>query len=395
MIQKLKNIAHWGLAVLANVRYGFPARRITVVGVTGTDGKTTTTSLVYHILNSAGRKAAMVTTVGAYINGQMRSTGFHVTTPTSFALQKFLSEAARTGHEFAVIETSSHGIDQSRIWGIPYRVAAITNITHEHLDYHPSFEEYAETKLRFLRSVGAAVLNLDDPLVASSRGKFKNKVVTYSRNGAADLTVSSFAFETKLFGSFNQSNILAAVGICRELGIADELIRAGIRSFSAPPGRQEIVHDGEYKVMVDFAHTPNAVESVLREVKATSPRRLVHLFGAPGHRDQSKRPLMGAASDRYADVMIITADDPRTEKVADVIGQIRRGVSPRFVLGKNLFEIEDRMKAIEFAIAQAQPGDFIVLTGKGHEPTLALADREMPWNEREIVLGVIKKSPAR
>lgn len=394
MLRKLKNIAHLGLSILANILYRFPGKRITVVGVTGTDGKTTTCSLIYHILKSSGRKAVMITTVGAYFDGKKIDTGFHVTTPTAFAIQRLLRQAVNEGYGFAVIETSSHGIDQNRIWGIDYKVAAITNITHEHLDYHPTFDAYISAKFKFLQSADCAVINIDDPNIAKNAEILKNKVLTYSRKGKADLNLEKFRFASKLFGSFNDYNILAAAGVCRELGLPDDVIKSAITTFEAPDGRQNIVYDGDFKVMVDFAHTPNSIENVLREAKATNPARLVHLFGAPGKRDESKRPLMGAASSKYADVMIITADDPRDESVAKIIDQIRKGVTQKYTPGENLFLIEDRRKAIEFAINNAKVGDFLVLTGKGHEPTLALANQELPWNEKEIVKGIIDKKTA-
>jgi UDP-N-acetylmuramoyl-L-alanyl-D-glutamate--2,6-diaminopimelate ligase len=398
MIRKLKNLGHLLEAIIANIVNGFPGRKITIVGVTGTDGKTTTTSIISHILNSAGRKTAMITTVGAYIDGKMQDTGFHVTTPSAFAIQKFLRQAVISGQEFAVIETSSHGIDQNRIWGIPYKVAAITNITHEHLDYHGTFQDYAETKFRFLSSALACVLNMDDKTVTSFQPRLRNKVITYSRNQSADYNLQNYPYESRLFGSFNQSNALAAIACCKELGLSDEQIRSGLATFTAPAGRQQIVWDQEFKVMVDFAHTPNSIENLLREAKKTNPKRLVHLFGAPGRRDQAKRPLMGQASARYADIVIVAPDDPRDEKISDINTQVKSGIGNNFIAGKNLFEFDDRHKAIEFAFNKALPGDFIVLTGKGHEPTLALADGEVPWNEGKIVQEILnknKKTPER
>lgn len=392
MIRKLKNLGHFVLAVAANILNGFPGRKITVVGVTGTDGKTTTTSLIYHILKTAGHKTAMITTVGAYINDQMQETGFHVTTPSAFTLQKFLRQAVNSGHEFAVIETSSHGVDQNRVWGIPYTVGAITNITHEHLDYHKTFKAYSETKFRFLASAKTAVINLDDPTISAFQSRLRNKVLTYSLAQEADFNPQKFAFKSNLFGTFNQSNALAAIAVCKELGLSDEAIKSGLATFKAPLGRQDIVWDKEFKVMVDFAHTPNSVENILKEAKKTNPKRLVHLFGAPGRRDTTKRPLMGQASAKYADVIIVAPDDPRDEKISDVNNQIRQGIGENFIEGKNLFVFDDRIKALEFALRKAQQGDFIVLTGKGHEATLALADKELPWNEREIALGLILKN---
>jgi UDP-N-acetylmuramoyl-L-alanyl-D-glutamate--2,6-diaminopimelate ligase len=271
MIRKLKNLAHLLLAVAANILNRFPGKKIAVIGVTGTDGKTTTVSLIYHILTSAGRKAAMITTVGAYIDGQMHETGFHVTTPSALAVQKFLRRSVDTGHQFAVIETSSHGIDQNRTWGIPYRVAAITNITHEHLDYHKTFENYAKAKFKFLASAQTAVINEDDPTIAGFKSRLTNRVVTYSLDKRADLNLQDFPFQSRLFGTFNQSNALAAIAACRELGLSDESIRAGLASFTAPAGRQDIVWDQGFTVMVDFAHTPNSIDCLAPTGGGTLP----------------------------------------------------------------------------------------------------------------------------
>jgi len=391
MIRKLKNFAHLLLAIVANVINGFPGRRLTVIGVTGTDGKTTTTSLIYHILQSSGRKAVMITTLGSYIDNRILENGLHVTTPSSFAIQKFLRQAANTGHKYAVIETSSHGIDQNRIWGIPYKVAAVTNVTHEHLDYHPSFQDYAKTKFKLLNAAKIAVLNIDDSTIATWQRKLKNKVVTYSRESNAEVNLKKFSFKTKLFGSFNESNCLAAISVCKQLGLSDNEIKSSLLTFKAPEGRQEIIYDKSFKVMVDFAHTPNSIESLLCEVKKTNPKRIVHVFGAPGFRDQTKRPLMGEASSKYSDEIILTMDDPDKEDLDQINNQVKKGISGKFKLNENFYEIKDRKEAIKFAITHARPGDFIVLTGKGHQPTLTLPDQEMPWNEKEVALSFVSK----
>lgn len=401
MIRKMKNLAHLILGIVANIIYLFPARKITVVGVTGTDGKTTTSSLIYYILKTSGHKTALITTVGAYINDSLIPTGLHVTTPTSFALQKFLKQAVSMGHEFAVIETSSHGIDQNRIWGIKYKVAALTNITHEHLDYHKTFDNYLKTKVKFLNSAEIAVINKDDISYKSVAELLNKKYLAYSvADQTADFTPTKFQFQSALFGKFNISNSLAAIAVTKQLGLSDEQIRKGLTSFQAPPGRQEIVYQKEYKVMVDFAHTPNAIESVLSAVREVNPRRIIHVFGAPGRRYEEKRPMMGDASSKYSDISIVTADDPRDELVSDINQKILSGFSTKYVKvnpeqllsdssGKKVVSVEDRLEALKLAIKLAQPGDFIVLTGKGHEASLALADKELPWNEKEIVLNII------
>lgn len=403
MIQKLKNIFHFGEAILANIMYGFPGRKLRVIGVTGTDGKTTTVSLIFEILKRAGRHVAMITTVEAVIEGQIYPISFHGTTPSALVIQKFLRQALKSGVTDIVLEVSSHGLDQFRVWGINFEVGVLTNITHEHLDYHRNYEQYVKTKLKLLKKAKTAVINSDDQSFESVRKALVNKkALIYSlTNESADYSLRSFPFETSLFGDFNKQNCLAAITAAKSLAMADDIIRLAIKDFKAPEGREEIVYNKEFTVMIDFAHTPNAIERLLSEVAKIKRGRIIHVFGAPGKRDPTKRPLMGEASSRYAQIIILTADDPRSEKVADINQAIRQGISPEFVLteavkelGRGdltlLFNIPDREQAVRFAIQIAKPGDFVVITGKGHERELYVNNGSIPWNERKIVADAIK-----
>jgi UDP-N-acetylmuramoyl-L-alanyl-D-glutamate--2,6-diaminopimelate ligase len=412
MLQKLKNIYHLFQAGAANIFYGFPSRKLTVIGVTGTDGKTTTTSIIYQILKSSGKKVAMITSVGAYIGDKVYDIGFHVTTPSPFGLQKYIKKAADAGMEYLVLETTSHALDQNRVWGIPYKIGVLTNITHEHLDYHKTYEEYARTKFKLINNCETGIVNMDDESFILLKRVLpladKKILITYSLdNQSADYTPKKFQFTTKLLGDFNKYNCLAAIAACKSLGLKDDQIRKALLSFKAPPGRQEMVYDKEFKVMIDFAHTPNAFAKILPEVKKITKGKLIHVFGAAGKRDFTKRPEMGAEAAKFDDVIILTAEDPRDETIQEINREIIRGVGEKFYpvksqgdikdqilniknifqkanLKKVLIEVPDRKEAIELAISIAKKGDTLILTGKSHEKSMNLGNGEEPWDEFEV-----------
>lgn len=402
-MRTIKNFIHFLEAIFANLYFGFPGRKLRIVGVTGTDGKTTTVSLIYEILRRAGKKVAKITTVEAEIDGKRYDLKFHGTTPSAFVIQKFLSNAVRSGITDAVLEVSSHGLDQFRTWGIPFEVGVLTNITHEHLDYHKTYGSYLIAKLKLLLNAKTAVINKSDRSFSLLEKKLPNKqVFTYStREQGADYTPTKFLFETSLFGEFNLENCLASIAAAKILGIGDKIIRSALKDFRAPDGREEIIYDKEFTVMIDFAHTPNAIEKLLSEISKIKKGRLIHVFSATGRRDPSKRPFMGEASARYAQIIILTAEDPRDEEVQKINEQIRKGISAKFVFRSEeeeisdesahmLFEIPDREEAVRFAIQIARPGDFVVFTGKGHEREMYVKDGALPFNEKEIALDAIK-----
>src|SRR5258708_1546996 len=285
MWQRAKNVYHLFVAVLANIIYQFPAKKLIVIGVTGTDGKTTTTSLIYHILKTANLPVSMVSTVSAIINGESYDTGFHVTNPSSVPLQKFLKKALlpdRNTKSYLVLEVTSHGIDQNRIWGIPFTFGVLTNITHEHLDYHKTFENYLDTKVKLLQRAKIAVINRDDDSYkrVSAKLSYKSKkIITYGLQEDADVNPEVFSFTSNLNGEFNKYNVLAAVSVVREISVKDEVIREAIKTFTPPAGRGEIVYDKDFTVMVDFAHTPNSFQELLSNVKPQVTSRVIHVFG--------------------------------------------------------------------------------------------------------------------
>lgn len=396
MWQKIKNIYHLGVAILANIYFGFPAQKITVIGITGTDGKTTTTSLIYHILKTAGKQVSLISTVAAYIDGKTLDTGFHVTNPSSVPLQRFLKRIAQLGNgkekNYLVLEVTSHGIDQNRVWGIPFAIAGVTNITHEHLDYHKTYENYVATKAKLLQSAKVAVVNKDDGSFSMLHDLLKDhEMITYGMKNA-DITRTTVAFKTNLPGEYNMYNCLLAVTICRQLGIADKDIAKGISTFTPPAGRTEIVYKKDFTIMIDFAHTPNAFEQLLSALRPKVKGRLIHVFGSAGLRDASKRPLMGKAASTYDDIIILTAEDPRSEKIEKINEQIKDGITtPRSV---QVIEIQDRKEAIQKAISLAKKGDFVVITGKAHEKSINYGKGEEPWDEFEEVKKAVGNKKA-
>ncbi|MDP3941715.1 MAG: UDP-N-acetylmuramoyl-L-alanyl-D-glutamate--2,6-diaminopimelate ligase [bacterium] len=394
MWQKAKNVYHLLVALLANSYFGFPGRALTVIGVTGTDGKTTTASLIYHILTIAGKKVALISTVGAFVNGTEFDTGFHVTTPNSFAMQSYLRRARDTGVEIVVLEVTSHALDQNRVYGIPFSIGVITNITHEHLDYHGTYENYVKAKLKLFQLAKRQIINRDDEsyrVILKDLGKAKNFVITYGMAGA-DVTAKTVGAPPRnLIGEHNTYNFLAAAAVCRELGVVKETIQAAAGTFSFPKGRMEIVFDEDFTVIIDFAHTPNAFKQLLQTLKKTKRHgRLIHVFGSAGLRDKTKRPMMGEVASEYDDIIILTAEDPRTEPVSAIINEIASGVI-RVGDVPQLHKIVDRQEAIELAISFAKKHDIVVITGKGHEKSINYGKGEIAWSDHEAVKRAISK----
>jgi UDP-N-acetylmuramoyl-L-alanyl-D-glutamate--2,6-diaminopimelate ligase len=391
MIQKLKNLYHLLQAVIANMWYGFPSRYIKVIGVTGTDGKTTTTHLLYHILSTAGKKVSMISTIYGMVGNKEYDTGLHVTTPDPFMVQKMIRDAVEYGDEYFVLETTSHAIDQNRTWGIKYRGAVLTNITHEHLDYHHTIEEYANIKWSLVEKAQIALVNKDDEvtnqIIKGQKSKIKN-LKTYGLNSKADY-MRDFRSVIPDLANFNAYNYLGAYGLCRELGISEDMIISALQTFKLPAGRIDIVHNNKFKVIVDFAHTPNGIARILETVRSQYVKdggKLIHVFGSAGLRDHLKRPKMGEASAEFADVSIITEEDYRTEDPHTIANEIGKGFAK---WNKKYSVIADREKAIHAAINQAQEHDVVVITGKGHEKSLCRGKIEYPWSDIECVKSYV------
>jgi len=368
---------------------------MTIIGVTGTDGKTTTSNLIYHILRHAGKKVAVISTVGATIDGKEYDTGFHVTTPSPFAIQKYLKMAKKSGCTHVVLEVTSHALDQNRVWGIRFDIGVLTNITHEHLDYHKTYLNYVRAKLRLFEMSKVAVINSNGEWFEEVLKKIpKEKIVTYSLEGGykGDMTpeLLPFKIKTNLIGDFNKENILAAYAATKILGVTDATIDEGIQSYIPPAGRQEILESKSgFRIIVDFAHTPNSFEKILPGVKRTTKGRLIHVFGAAGKRDTSKRPQMGKSASMWDDIIILTAEDPRSESIDAINSDIKEGIRHEFE-SKNIHEIGDRKEAIEFALSKANKNDTVIITGKGHEASINYGNGEIPWSDKKAVTDYLK-----
>ncbi|MEK7571680.1 MAG: UDP-N-acetylmuramoyl-L-alanyl-D-glutamate--2,6-diaminopimelate ligase [Patescibacteria group bacterium] len=402
MWQGAKNHYHYFQGLAANIFYRFPSRGLTVIGVTGTEGKTTTANLIYHVLHEAGEKVSVISTTGAIVNGSTSDTGFHITTPGRFAIQAYLRKARKAGSKYVVLEVSSHGLDQYRALGIHFAVGVITNINRDHLDYHKTWEKYVHAKSRLVRVAKVAVLNKDDRSYQRIKkhevhGK-NNLVITYGLKKDADVNPHVFPFKTKLLGKFNQYNCLAAISALQALRISDTKITKGLASFKAPVGRQEIVYDKDFTVMIDFATTGFSFTNMLTEAKKLAKKRIIHVFGAAGMRDIAKRAEIGKVASEFDDVIIITAEDPRNESVEEISNKIISGITDRTftVLDgakkedvqenkKYVIKIPNRKIAILFALAIAKKGDFVLITGKGHEQSMNYGKGEEPWSEHEAV----------
>ena len=394
MLRKIKNFYHLLVAIVANIIYRFPAKQMTVIGVTGTDGKTTTSHMIYHLLKKEGMKVSLVSTLSALIDGQEIDTGHHVTTPDSFTLQKYIRRARDKKNEYLVLEVTSHAIDQHRVFGIPFTLSVLTNVTHEHLDYHKNYESYAKVKFRLLEWARTAVVNRDDrsyELLSSFRKSIsKTQYLSYGTKGKGDIDLKEYPFVKKFPGVYNWYNGLAAVSVGKFLGISKEEMEKHFASFKLPKGRMEIVYDDDFRVIVDFAHTPHALEELLKTVRLTRPNgRIIHVFGSAGERDASKRPFMGKVSGDYADVVILTSEDPRGESPAQIASEIESGINKKEAA--SVVVIESRKQAILNALEMAQTGDVVLITGKGHEDSMNFGKGEESWSDQEVVLELLNK----
>lgn len=382
---------HWPEAIQANLQYGFPSKRLRVIGVTGTDGKTTTVNMIFKMLQDAGLKTAMISTINAYIGGKVYDTGFHVTSPRSFDLQKYLKMAVLTGDEYLVLEVTSHALEQFRVWGIKFEIGVITNITHEHLDYHGSFTNYLKAKSKLIKNTKFAVLNFDDSNFSQLKENISGQLVSFGFNKKADLNPESFPLKPKIPGDFNILNALAAACVGQILGIDKKKIISSLESFSGLPGRMEFIPNKLHlQIVVDFAHTPKALEFVLRELRKKTKKRLMAVFGCASERDRQKRPLMGKIASQLADVIILTDEDPRFENREKIIEEIAQGMDQsKVLLGKNLFKEPDREKAIKLALSLAKKGDVVGIFGKGHEQSMGYLGKEIPWSDNQAVRQIL------
>jgi UDP-N-acetylmuramoyl-L-alanyl-D-glutamate--2,6-diaminopimelate ligase len=390
--QRIKNIYHLCVAIFANILFFFPSRGMKVIAVTGTDGKTTTVNLIYHILKSSGAKVSMISSIAAVVDGKAYDTGFHVTTPASFPLQRFLRKAKNKKSEYFVLEATSHAIDQNRITGIPVLVGVLTNITNEHLDYHKTYDNYLRTKTELLKKAKICVINSDDSSY-TMLSEVKNKKpqenwVTYGLSESSDYNPKTFDIrKARLVGDFNKFNVLGAVAAAKSLGIKDEVIQKALSTFRMPIGRVDYVYQEDFSIMIDFAHTPNAFEKILSTVRPITKGKIIHVFGSAGERDAQKRPFLGEISSQYCDILVLTAEDPRSEEVNKIIAEIEVGIKKEQA---EVIRIPDRKEAIEAAVQMAQKDDLVLITGKAQEGSMTTDREELPWDEFAVVDEALK-----
>jgi UDP-N-acetylmuramoyl-L-alanyl-D-glutamate--2,6-diaminopimelate ligase len=403
------------LAYLAAAFYDNPAQKMVMIGVTGTDGKTTTANLIYSILQTAGIKAGMISTVNAIVGDVVLDTGFHVTTPDAPDVQHFLSMMVDAGITHVILETTSHGWTQYRVDACEFDIGVITNITHEHLDQHGSFNNYRAAKARLFTSlvetkskvpdkVSLAVLNKDDSSYEFLKEISKVNTISYSLENDADFVAEEIKImqqgtefvvrfsgndeikvTSNLVGLYNISNCLAAfsAGVAG-LGIAPEVVAKGIAVMEAVPGRMERINSGQqFAAIVDFAHTPNALKVALKTAREMTKGKVIAVLGSAGLRDQEKRKLMAATSISMAEISIFTAEDPRTESLESILNEMAGGaIAQTGVPGKDFWCIPDRGNAIRKAIEFANPEDLIICCGKGHEQSMCFGTIEYPWDDR-------------
>lgn len=382
---------HLPEAVLANIKYGFPGRRLRVIGVTGTDGKTTTVNMIYKVLKDAGFKASMISTINAVIAGKSYDTGFHVTSPNPKDVQRFLKEAVEVGDEFMVLEVTSHALEQFRVWGVPFEIGVITNITHEHLDYHKTFENYARAKLKLIKGAKWGVINWEIRGIEGDWRDNGKRIITFGLN-QGDFNQKMLKLKLKIPGSYNVENALAAWAVGKLLNIDEAVIKESLENFEGLVGRmEEIKNNKGIRVVVDFAHTPNALGNALQTLKRETSGRLIAVFGCAGARDIEKRPMMGEISCKLADITVLTDEDPRFEDRDKIIEEIVAGMDQaKIEEGKNLFRESDRLKAIKLAISLAKKGDIIGIFGKGHEKSMNYQGKELLWSDQNAVLKILK-----
>lgn len=412
------------LAALAAAFYDHPANQMTVIGITGTDGKTTTANLIYHILLAAGLPAGMISTVNAVIGKEVMDTGFHVTTPEAPEVQRYLSRMRAAGLTHVVLESTSHGLEQHRVSGCGFDIGVLTNITHEHLDFHGSYEAYRAAKARLFTMLAQtsekgcgnprlAVLNRDDSSYEYLSQVTAVQQVSYGFDERADLRAVDVRYEsdglhftakgpnftqeihTCLLGAYNVSNCLAAIAATVVgLGFDPQVVQRGIAGLPGVPGRMERIAMGQgFLAVVDFAHTPNALRAALTAARQMVTGRVIAVFGSAGLRDREKRFMMAEAAAGLADVSILTAEDPRTESLDEILAAMAQGAQRGGgVEGKTFIRVSDRGEALRQAVAMAQPEDMVIAFGKGHEQSMCFGEIEYAWDDRTALRAALAES---
>jgi len=416
---------HYVRGWVAAAIYGYPGRKLKIIGVTGTNGKTTTCNMIARILEKASYRVGLATTINFKVDKEEWVNKTKMTTVSPFALQKFLKQCLDAGCHWVVIETTSHAIAQHRNFGINYQIAILTNITHDHLDYHKTFDEYRDTKAK-LFSTGNTIniLNGDDKSIAhflklpskdivvygtespeggrvGGRPDVLGKKIILESTGSMFTVVtpnSQIAINLRLPGKFNIYNTLAALSVAYILKIHLDVAKQALEGIDNVPGRMEKVEMGQsFAVIIDYAHTPDALEKVYQTLTAAKRARIISVLGACGDRDRSKRPILGALAGKFADIVIIADEDPYTEDperiLEEVASGVPRGADPKDpkVEGKNFFVIPDRKEAIAHAINLAYKDDIVLITGKGAEECMVVGHEKVPFSDKKVAKEALLK----
>jgi len=418
--EPIKYIYHTAQALTGALIFLFPSKRLKIIGVTGTDGKTTTVQLIHHILGESGKKVSMLSTVNAKIGDKVLDTGLHVTTPDPFKVQALLNKMVKAGSEYVVLETTSHGLAQGRVAFVDFLVGVITNVTHEHIDYHHSFDNYVNAKAKILNGVSYRILNYDDPSFGFLKERGTGQLVSFglkegadyraqiSNSGRGKLEIeltypdkkkkASVGIKTNLFGSYNAYNILSAFIVCHLLSTEPKKITSLVATFSGVPGRMQFIDEGQnFDCVVDFAHTPASLKVALESLNKIKKGKIIAVFGSAGERDVEKRPAMGKIATELADYSIFTAEDPRGEDVNKIIDQISKGAeSIGGIPNRTFWKIANREEAINTAVQSlASGGDIVAIFGKGHEMSMNIKGREYPWSDEQVARSAIKTKLAK
>ncbi len=419
--QQLKNtLWHFPKALFFSIYYGFPQHKLTLIGVTGTDGKTTTATYIYHLLRSQNIKTGLLSTISTKLGDEEVPSALHTTSPDPRENLKMLKKMVRSGLTHAVIETTSIGLHQHRFAFFKFKVGVFLNLTHEHLDYHKNMDEYLLAKSILFKNSQISVLNEDDLYVKKLKKAAKGKVITFSIDKKSDyqaknikqikdgikFSIPNFkVIETNTPFRYQIYNLLASIITAHSLGVKEKNIKKVLKNLPPIPGRREEYKNKYHvKIIIDFAHTPNAIGVTLNDLRKTTNKNLITLYGATGERDKEKRPIMGKVVATLSDISVITADDPRKEnmkKINKAVANGYKGTKAKYISTRNknlaklvknakknpiYFIIENRQEAINFAVTKlAKAGDTLLLAGKGHERSITYGTTEYPWSEAEAL----------
>jgi UDP-N-acetylmuramoyl-L-alanyl-D-glutamate--2,6-diaminopimelate ligase len=425
--------SRFAMSPLADAFYGQPSRRLAVVGVTGTEGKTSTASFIFQLLGAMGKKAGLISTVQYSVDGEARANPEHQTTPEATVIHRQLAEMLDNGLEFAVIEASSHGLSPrtNRLGDVRFAAGVMTNVTHEHLEFHGDWETYRNDKTNLFRAAAKfCVVNADDPSAAFFTAATRVPVFSFSASGGnAGLSIRNIVssatgnryvmcrrahesvetpIEDNLPGVFNAGNVAAALlTVAGLLNVPPETLAPYVKQLKPVLGRMTAVDRGQdFEVLVDYAHTPSSFEAIFPPLRARldadekpsgGSRRIISVFGSAGDRDRQKRPMQGRVASKWSDIIILTDEDPRGEVPMDILGEIASGLEPRdaWIEGETLFLIPDRPEAIAKAVSLAGKGDVVLLLGKGHENSIIYGDHVDPYDEIACVEEALRERANR